>query len=328
MGVIAVIGCGPSNQDPLLAPGALPSIAREDPVVVCPAGSQWDAAKGVCLAVADVPPPPKEETPVATPEVKTDVGGTISVACSFSNGWVTVMPVAKYPRDDQFLMQALIGLTEEPSFWMKEREYVPLAPYKAKRCTKTPVAFSVAKGAYWVLAAEAGTFAARGDYTRNGFKKKMDLDPDAPQAVSLKASDLTHTWLCVSCPWVAFLDPFAAPAGAYLPSFVVLKNRRSKADRGTDRVATSIPVKGGVARLQVIEAEREVTHLDELALEIEGKIVLPAPGKRSALAADDGIEVEMARGKRVEVTFEVDGVPDGTHAGFVIATGHYEPTAE
>lgn len=348
--MLLVIGCGPSNPEPLLVPGPLPSIATSaEPVVVCPVGSQWDAGKQVCLAVQEVADPTVEEPPKPTPVAQGAGSGTVRVTCAFPNGWVSVMPANKYPRDDQFLMQALIGLTEEPSFWQKEPEYVKLTPYKAKKCSAAAVSFEVAKGSYFLLAGEAGTFGARGQYTKNGYKKKVDLDPASPSTVDLKSADLTHTWLCISCPWVSFFDPSkegegTAPRGGYLPSFVVLKDRRSREDRGTDRVATSsVPVKDGKARLRVVEAEHEVTHLDRLTLEIEGKSVSPSvaggasagmqgvsggQSGRSALALEDGIEVEMARGRMIEVTYDVPGVADGVYPGTVIATGYYVPTLD
>jgi hypothetical protein len=106
----------------------------------------------------------------------------------------------------------------------------------------------------------------------------------------------------------------------------VLKDRRSEADKGTDRIpVTGVPVKNGRIRLRVAEAEREVTHLDRLALEIDGKVVLPLPGSRSALASADGVEVEMSRGHAIEVSFDVPGAADGAVDAVVIATGYYVP---
>jgi len=369
MGVVLLIGCGPSSAEPVLVPGALPSIGRApEPVVVCPAGSEWDAARQVCLAVQEVPEPPPVEPPKpAVVAQETAATGTVRVTCAFANGWVSVMPANKYPRDDQYLMQALIGLTDEPAFWTKESEYLPFVPYKAKKCGAAGVSFEIKKGSYFLLAGEAGTFSKRGEYIKNGYKKKMDLDPDAPRTIDLKSADLTHTWFCISCPWVAFFDPGGGAGelreGAYLPSFVVLKDRRSKGERGTDRVAVaSVPVKDGKVKLRVVEAEHEVTHLDRLALEIEGKTVTPSLGGaaaspgvqsvtpslgdgatkggmrgvragesvlgRSALGDDDGVEVEMARGKMIEVTYDVPGVADGVYSGAVVATGYYVPTLD
>lgn len=332
---VVLIGCGAG--EPLVAPRPLGQLTMDPPqpeVVVCPVGSAYDAARHVCVATQSIAQPDPEPEPEPPPAVvAAPAEGGIRVTCGFANGWVSVMPVSKYPRDDQFLMQALIGLTDEPQFWKAEREYAPLAPYAAKKCGSVGVRYDVPAGSYFVLAGESGTFAARGSYTKNGFRKKVQLDPASPLKIDLKASDLTHTWLCISCPFVAFFDPAKegggrgeAPAGGYLPSFVVLANRRSRADKGTDRIPVSgVPVKGGRVRLRVVEAEREVTHLDRLALEIDGVTVLPLPGSRSALAAEDGVEVEMARGRVIELSFDVSGKADGTLAAVVVATGYYEP---
>lgn len=210
---VVLIGCGAG--EPLVAPRPLGQITMDPPqpeVVVCPVGSAYDAARHVCVATQSIAQPDPEPEPEPPPAVvAAPAEGGIRVTCGFANGWVSVMPVSKYPRDDQFLMQALIGLTDEPQFWK-------------------------------------------------------------------------------------------------------------------DRIPVSgVPVKGGRVRLRVVEAEREVTHLDRLALEIDGVTVLPLPGSRSALAAEDGVEVEMARGRVIELSFDVSGKADGTLAAVVVATGYYEP---
>ncbi len=245
----------------------------------------------------------------------------VDVSCAFPQGWVALLPAGKYPKDDQFLMQALIGLTDDPSFWGGLAEYRSLHPYAARRCTPSPVRFDVAPGDYFVLAGEAGTFSARGTYDKNGVRRKITVR--ASTQVRLGPRDLTHTWLCISCPWVVFSDG----DGGDLAPFVVLPWRAGWARRGADthRVAR-VPVRGGRVRLRVMEREREVTHLDSLVLRVGGRVLLPVRGgARSALARADGVGVEMRRGRQVAVEYEVLGVTDGEVDVTVEAAGYYDP---
>jgi hypothetical protein len=332
LGATAVLlfGCestpGPAR---IAAPAATAPVAE---VVVCPAGSSYDAARNVCFATAVLPPVP-EPKPVATepgvvdPAPEASATG-ITVACNFGNGWAAIVPADKYPKDDQYLMQALIGLRDEPLFWKNEPDYAPFAPYAARHCSNRPERFAVPAGKYFILAGEANTFSARGNYSKNGFRKKVELAASTPIDLKLERADLKHTWACISCPWVAFFAPAkeGRHAGAFLPSFVVLANRRSAAQKGTDRIPVSgVPVENGRIRLRVVEAESELTHLDRLALEIGGKVLAPAPGRRSALALDDGVEVEITRGHVIELSFAADGVADGVVDAVVVATGYYDP---
>src|SRR4030095_5740957 len=82
-------------------------------VVICPDGSKWDEAAHGCIATQAIEPVAAEPAP-PPPACG---AASISVRCNFQNGWVAVMPVDAYPADESFLMQALIGFTEEPSFW-------------------------------------------------------------------------------------------------------------------------------------------------------------------------------------------------------------------
>ncbi|HEX7604392.1 MAG TPA: hypothetical protein VF316_22390, partial [Polyangiaceae bacterium] len=91
------------------------------------------------------------------------------------------------------------------------------------------------------------------------------------------------------------------------------------------------PVVDGRVRLRLLEREDEVSHVDELVLELraaDGSTVRLLPrhgGGRSALAARDGVTVELARGTEVYVDYDVPaGTPDFVDLG-VVATGYYDP---
>ncbi|HSQ63051.1 MAG TPA: hypothetical protein VLM85_07535 [Polyangiaceae bacterium] len=315
----------PQQQNCVAMEGAQPVEAADAGAPVEVAGAR-DAASptgardgGAALAIgtadagaaSPIPPPPPPPP---------GSGFAVDVRCNFPKGWVSLLPANKYPKDDQFLMQALIGLTSDPGFWNGLAEYRPLRPYAARACSATGVTRMMAPNAgdYFLLVGQEGTFSARGTYSNNGVRRKISVRGN--QTVSLGTADLTHTWLCISCPWVAFSDGH----GHDLEPFVVLANRNARARRGTDahRVAR-VPVVDGLVSLRVIEIEQEVSHLDRLVLRVDGRELAPAP--RSALARDDGVEVTLRPHTQVSVAYAVPGRSDGFVDVELSATGYYDP---
>lgn len=320
--------------------------------VVCPEGSNFDPARSLCVAgapppvappdagggIAIVAPPSVVDAGNSAPIAVVDAGGpvtppplqagAVNVSCTFPNGWVTVLPVAKYPKDDSFVMQALIGFTQDPRFWGSEPEYAPLKPYAAKRCGSSSVSFAVAPGDYWLLVGQEGTFSARGRYDKNGVKRKITVTA-AGATYGIGASDLVQTWLCISCPWFrTYRDD-----GSVATSFVVLANRSDRDHDGTDRISLlHAPVVDGRIVARVLEREDEVTYLDELVVvvrEPSGREVTLFPrlgGSRSAVAVADGVAVELARGTEIALEYDLPSSLRGASSidGVVIATGHYE----
>lgn len=350
--IAVVAACGPAVQSP-----------PTQVVVICPEGSVFDASMNACVArprvvviaptattptpiapVQTVPPiastaPTVTATPVASaaPSASASVAiatntssstappgsFAVDVTCGFSNGWVSIMPVSAYPRDDQFLMQALIGFTTEPTFWNSEREYTPFRKFAAKPCGATPAHFIVAGGDVWILAGQAGTFGSKGAYDKNGLKKKTTIT--APIPINIPPTALTHTWLCISCPWVTFVGSDTSP-------FVMLAWRDEREKRGRDRkLVRQVPVKDGRIAVRVSEREDEETHLDALLLVVKDArgdehVVMPMGGERSALSRDDGIEVRMSKGSEIAVQYDVGWlVHDGTVDVELVASGFYLP---
>ena len=294
---------------------------RPAQIVICPEGSSYDPTHNQCVAASAI-------SAVDDPSAKGKHGAangdsTVSVKCSFRNGWVAVLPVHLYPSDDSFLMQALIGLTEEPSFWQGQSEYADLEPYAARRCTYTPQRFNVPSGDYFVLVGEADAFQRRGTYDHNGYRRRVHTSAATPTDLSIRNSDLTLSFSCISCPFVSFLDG----SGHLLPAFVVLAYRSGKERRGTDRIhVRAVPVHEGKLRLRVAEADHEVSHLDQLVIDTaSGRLLPTAGGERSALAFADGAGVDLARGRQIWVEFEVPGIREGAIDVDVVATGFYDP---
>lgn len=314
--VIACGGTAPSGRDPQ-APAPYDPKAAASTIVICPEGSSYDPGRNACVAGSTSAPPPTTNDTSGGPS-------SIRVSCGFRNGWVAVVPETAYPDDDEFIMQALIGFSEEPDFWNDQSEYQSLARYKARRCTQRSERFELEPGAYFVIVGETGTFGRRGAYNNNGYRRRVRLARGESLDIDLDGDDLNHTWYCISCPWVSFFDP---SLGRYLPGFVVLAHRYETRRRGTDRVVVeNVPVSDGKIRLRVNEVEPEVSYLDQLVLEVDGVRVLPSRGgERSALAHADGINVMMSQGTEFVAVYEVPHVTSSHTTVTVIAHGHYEP---
>jgi hypothetical protein len=164
-------------------------------------------------------------------------------------------------------------------------------------------------GDYYLLAGQEGTFSARGAYSNNGVRRKLTVN--ASTTVNLAPSDLTHTWLCISCPWIVF----RGEDGRDLEPFVVLANRRSRDLRGTDRRRVAhVPVTSGHIALRVMEVENETTHLESLRLFVNGASL---GATRPALRMGPQTQVEMG--------FVVPGVTSEFVDVEVEATGWYDP---
>ncbi len=320
-------GCGgataplPDPQEPAPPPSKGQPL-RPSQIVICPDGSSYDTTRNSCVATRPISPDASK--PPGTSSLRAGASAGASVRCTFTNGWVSLVPVDAYPADDTFLMQALIGLTEEPDFWGGESEYAALEPYAARRCSDSPQRFNLPAGEYFVVVGEAGTFNRRGTYDRNGFRRRIRLSDGSPQEVTVRRTDLTLTWSCISCPFVSFFDP---ASGRWLKSFVVLAYRDSASRRGTDRVLVErVPVRNGRIKLRVAEAEPEISQLDQLVLEVHGQRLLPTRGdSRSALASADGAGVELRPGTQIDVEYQVPGMGDGFVDVQVVAHGHYDP---
>lgn len=320
--ILALPACGgstASGPDPQAPAPANPKSAAAS-VVICPDGSTYDPGRNICVATSGT-------SPASNSGADGDADGgdaSVLVKCGFRNGWVAVVPEADYPDDDEYIMQALIGFTEEPDFWEDQDVYAGLGKYAAKRCNRRGERFDLEPGSYFVLVGESGTFGRRGSYRNNGFRRRVSLSQGEDLDIELDGDDLNHTWYCISCPYVSFFDH---RAGRYLPSFVVLAYRDERDLRGTDRVvARRVPVHQGTIRLRVNEVEPEITHLDQLVLEVDGVRVLPKRGgTHSALAHADGIDVQMAQGTEIVVEYDVPHVKGPTATVTVVAHGHYEP---
>lgn len=294
---------------------------RPSQIVICPDGATYDPTHNTCLATGAITAGPARASAEAAAPV---ANSSINVRCTFRDGWVSVLPADAYPNDDTFLMQALIGFAQDPDFWQGQSEYSALERFAARRCADAGQKFDLASGDYFIVVGQSGTYSRKGSYDRNGYRRRVRVAAGIPQIITLRQADLTVTWSCISCPFVSFVD---SSTGRYLPAIVVLAWRNSPSRRGTDKVLVErVPVRDGKLRLRVAEAEQEVSHIDQLVLEVGGNVLLPLKGgERSALAAIDGVGVDMAHGTEITVEYSVPGMKDGTVDVHVIAHGYYDP---
>ncbi len=317
---MVVFGCGASTT-------------QRSAIIICPAGSMLEPQKAVCVAMEPTKPVDVDTQPDASTEMASTStaivatasvsppppppppptsGFAVDVSCSFPQGWVTLLPMGRYPKDDQFLMQSLIGLTKAPAFWTGLPEYRGLQPWAAKRCntTSTTRLLAPAAGDYYLLAGQEGTFSLRGAYDKNGMRRKITVN--ANQTVTLAPTDLTFTWLCISCPWIVF----RSEGGRDLEPFVVLANRRGALARGTDvRRVLHVPVVSGRLVLRVMEVEEEDTHLESLVVRVNGR----------ALAAESLVALELHPHTQATVRYVVEDVAARFVDVEVEATGYYDP---
>ncbi len=282
------------------------------------------------------PPPPDEPSVVVVPPIQTvassdepppmdppDKQGMgpaqVVVACEFSDGWVSVLPADLYEPNEEFLMQALIGLTEEPKFW-HGAGYGRFADYPAVRCDRRGTTVKAQAGSHYVLVGWANQFSVKGEYRDNGYLEQTTLNPGETRHYRITTDRLTHTWLCISCPYLlAYRD------GRFEELGQVLVDRYSRRRRGTDVVRAQVAVHDGRLRLRIAEREPEITHLDAVILRNAQGELSPAPGTPAALLRADGQVRELAMGDRLDLVFEAPGTPDGVMDVEIQVTGHYEP---
>ncbi|MBW2455400.1 MAG: hypothetical protein JRI68_12850 [Deltaproteobacteria bacterium] len=265
------------------------------------------------VASGDEPPP------IDPPDKPMSGRAEVVVACEFADGWVSVLPADRYEPSEEFLMQALIGLTEEPKFW-HGAGYGRFGDYRAVRCDPRGTSIHVPAGSHYVLVGWANQFSVKREYRDNGYLEQTTLNPGETRHYRITTDRLTHTWLCISCPYLlAYRD------GRFEELGQVLVDRYSRRRRGTDVVRARVEVRNGQVRLRIAEREPEITHLDAVVVSNAHRELSPAPGTLAALVRADGQVRELTMGQRLDLVFEAPGTPDGVMDVEIQVTGHYEP---
>lgn len=182
---VLCLACGGSTtgrDDPQSPTPGEPKAAASS-IVICPDGSTYDPGRNVCIATSGVPKGAKDAASQGS--------GSLQVKCGFDHAWVAVVPSGDYPDDDDLLMAALVGFTQEPDDWEESGEYRGLAKHKAQRCTRRGERFEVESGAHFVLVVE--TRSTRGQ-RNNGYRRRVVVPPGETVEIELSNKDLNRTW--------------------------------------------------------------------------------------------------------------------------------------
>lgn len=262
---------------------------------------------------------PKKKGKRVSPVVPTDVASGIHVTCNFEDGWVAVLPADVYDPGEEYLMQALIGLRGDPGFWGGLSQYEKYEPYKAQECKDGPIDFDLEPGSYVIAVGMANQFFVRGEYRDNGYLEEVELSEGAGHDVVLGEADLSHTWLCISCPFlVVFQDGKEFEAGQ------VLKDRYTRRRYGTDVVETQADVRDGVLTLRLDEREPEVSYIDAVTVSVGGTLLPLVDDGPKAIRAMDDDSTSIRMGDSVVLEFDAAGIPDGLVDVEIRVSGHYE----
>jgi hypothetical protein len=231
----------------------------------------------------------------------------VRVRCHFKNGVVALVPQADYISEDYFMEDLIGGYPDENGNPPKER---------TQACGPEGVILPAPSGRYHLMVGETDTYETHGEYGHNGFDREVDLS--GPLEFDLYEKDLTKSFPCISCPHLAAWD-----GAAFAPRGEVLRDVRGPAMERSERTPIEARVEGRAIRLRLSEDEDEVSHVDALQIEVDGKLIAP---DALDLAAADHAYRELHEGDAVELRFPVD-LPDGPVSIVVVATGYYVPLA-
>ncbi len=268
-------------------------------------------------------PKGKRTTPKGKPQIRTNptpkTQAGVHVSCNFEDGWVAVLPADVFDPGEEFLMQALIGLQGDPDFWGGLTEFQKYEPYKAQKCGEQAVTFDLAPGQYFVAVGMANQFFVRGEYRDNGYLEEISIGTGEGRDVVLSADELTHTWLCISCPFlVVFQDGKEHEVGQ------VLKDRYTRRRYGTDIVQTRADVRSGVLTLRLDEREPETSYIDGVVVRIDGQpLRLVDESPRGVRALDDETTA-LTFGESAVLQYDAGHLEDGLVDVQIEVSGHYE----
>lgn len=250
------------------------------------------------------------------PEAKPAGAGTLAFECTFSDAWVAVLPAGMVTdQDRQFMMQALIGLTEDPGFWTKETQYARYQPYAAVRCAARQTK-ELAAGNYEIWVGWAGQFS-RTNYTKNGHIAPIEVEAGGQLDKKFTPEDMNLDFVCISCPFLAVRQD-----GAMVELGQILIDRYSPRRAGTDARTVEAGVVDGRIRIEITEREREVTYLDSVAVSVGGKPLAPAGMFPPELRAIDATHLALATGRSVSLDYAAP-VDSGSVTVTIEVTGHY-----
>lgn len=240
---------------------------------------------------------PEEDELPRRPMRKT---GRVALTCEFDDGWYAILPkeLAGEQGQDEFLMQALIGLTEEPDFWASMAEYQKLKPHAAQRCGTEQVTRDVQPGSYVLFIGWAGQYERTG-YENNGRIESLTVAAGEDIERRITTADLDADLPCISCPFL-----LVARAGQFVELGQILIDRYLPSKQGTDRRQTIAEVVGGQITVKLAEREPEVSHIDAVEVWYRGQKLQPVGTSPTAARAIDGSAHTLATGDELTMHFQ------------------------
>lgn len=183
---IPYLACGGSTRrDDPQSPTPREPKAAASSVVICPDGSSYDPGRNVCIATSGTP------GPEGSRDTASEGSGSLRVKCNFDHAWVAVLPSEDYPDEDELLMAALVGFTQDPDEWEELAEFRGLAKYKAQRCTRRGERFELDSGAHFVLVVDTRSSRAE---RNNGYRRRVVIPSGETLELDLSSKDLNRTW--------------------------------------------------------------------------------------------------------------------------------------
>lgn len=244
--------------------------------------------------------------------------GQLSVACEFDDGWSAVLPIklAGAKEKDEYLMQALIGLTDDPEFWAPMPEYEELKPHAASRCGQAPTVRDLQPGEYVLFIGWAGQFANTG-YENNGRIEPFTIKAGQNRDRRFTTDDLDADLPCISCPFL-----LVERAGQFVELGQILIDRYIASKRGTDLRTAVVGVRGGRITVKLAEREPEVSHIDAIEVWYRGRRLPPSAGSPAAARTIDGVNHTLSTGQELTMHFQAP-IQSGELSVEIRVNGYY-----
>lgn len=144
----------------------------------------------------------------------------------------------------------------------------------------------------------------------------VDVKPGERRDIVVTLTD-KNGW---ACPWV-----YTANGYAFTRRSEILRNLKGSSLEAAERTDLGgVTAQEGAIRLQIREEKAEITYLDALYLEVNGRIVKPAD---SLLAEADGNYLVLRQGEVYEAQFDVSAIAAEKQPlkAVLVSTGYYLP---
>ena len=190
---------------------------------------------------------------------------------------------------------------------------------------KTPTVFSDLREGKYTLVVYNPSSSSDGSSADGVVFESLNITSDSKFSFSFGPSDFKD-WNCLSCPWLYVFD-----GKDYVRKTEILKDLVGEEARQTTRYTIqSEAVVDGKLKIKIQEEKEEITHLDQLLIDIGGK-KYPACQingiTKAQLTASDNNFILLKKGESIELEFNLPkNLPAGT-ALTLESEGYYIPDA-